>query len=310
MIFWQHLLAAWLNVTHCFVAVVAPLCGRFEVEYPTPVRAKAYSFRATASAACRTNAPSCWVFQGHRLSTDEHQASFSALVDKQCSQQQQQQQHGLQSNPVAESMNNHPNNDSLFDDDDGWVNLHRVEGGVSLTGNTAVDLVDQIAAVGQTGPDGDGRSTGWSYDTTYKAGEVPGELRFFDVPAPAPEVGAALRAGNGGGSNEPADAPVSTFKRFRWIFFARPLHLDRLAEAVQKRELKDSEANERLEGKSETLGGAGGAGSRAAAIGGVHSEGSADEWDLEHIERPAFSVQISRLDVYTDLVDQSGVDTP
>ena len=179
---------------------------------------------------------------------------------------------------------------------DGWVNLHRVEGGVSLAGNTDVGLAEQLASIGQTGPDGDGRSTGWSYDTTYKPGEVPGELRFFDVPAPKVGTG----AGHEGGSSEPDDLPVRTFKRFRWIFFARPLNLDRLIESVQKRQLEESETNEERADSAKSLV----VGARVAAGGGVHSEGTADDNDVEHIERPAFSVQISRLDVYTDLVGQ------
>jgi len=92
-------------------------------------------------------------------------------------------------------------NSSAPNTTNGWVTLHRVEGGVSVSVDTGRPL-EKIEGV-QEG----GRTTGWQYDTAYKVGEVPGETRFFDVPQPTQD-----------GTSD------NKFVRLRWIFFAQPVH--------------------------------------------------------------------------------------
>ena len=128
---------------------------RYEVELPVAVCASMYSMRATASAACHTNAPNSWVLQGHKLSVDEHQREFQATLES-----------SLQT--VAENDGGTAACEDAETDTRGWVTLHRVEGGVGV----------EDGKPGHTdGPEGDGRSTGWTYDTSFKPGEIPGECR-------------------------------------------------------------------------------------------------------------------------------------
>ena len=170
-------------------------CHWLELEFSAGVAVQSYSFRATASAACHTNAPSCWILQGHHQSLRDHEGTFEVQsVEGACR-------------------------------DDGWVCLHRVEAGITVPtrklAQTHAEKETEAEAKlesksngathdkagkkkGKTNagepPAGLGRQTGWEYDTTYNAGEVPGETRFFDVP-----------------TEHDTAAP---FVRLRWIFFA------------------------------------------------------------------------------------------
>lgn len=191
--------------------------------------------RATATAACRTNGPSCWLLQGHALTLEEH--------EQQCVDQ-------IRHSTAADIDDGSPTDRETpgtgQGGESGWVDLHRVEGG------------NQGAV---------GRLTGWDYDTeVYKAGEVPGETRFYDVPV--------------GGAREQA------FARFRWIFFGRPL---------PKQSVEGDQGDQQKEGKEEAT----------TTRGSAKEEEKEEEEEDGHdagqnalVCRPLCSVQISALRIY------------